>query len=28
MIEIGRLPNSRAAQAFVDYLKGERIDCQ
>ncbi|WP_133181841.1 rhomboid family intramembrane serine protease GlpG [Shewanella decolorationis] len=28
MIEIGRLPNSRAAQAFVDYLKGEQIDCQ
>ncbi|QGS48059.1 rhomboid family intramembrane serine protease GlpG [Shewanella putrefaciens] len=28
MIEIGRLPNSRAAQAFVDYLKGENIDCQ
>lgn len=28
MIEIGRLPNSRAAQAFVDYLKGEHIDCQ
>lgn len=28
MIEIGRLPNSRAAQAFVDYLKGEDIDCQ
>lgn len=28
MIEIGRLPNSRAAQAFVDYLKGKHIDCQ
>lgn len=28
MIEIGRLPNSRAAQAFVDYLKGINIDCQ
>ncbi|MGL4613274.1 MAG: rhomboid family intramembrane serine protease GlpG [Shewanella sp.] len=28
MIEIGRLPNSRAAQAFVDYLKGANIDCQ
>lgn len=28
MIEIGRLPNSRAAQAFVDYLKGVNIDCQ
>lgn len=27
MIEIGRLSNSRAAQAFVDYLKGEQIDC-
>ncbi len=28
MIEIGRLPNSRAAQAFVDYLKGKQVDCQ
>ncbi|QYJ78790.1 rhomboid family intramembrane serine protease GlpG [Shewanella acanthi] len=28
MIEIGRLPNSRAAQAFVDYLKGKQIECQ
>ncbi|MEC4725891.1 rhomboid family intramembrane serine protease GlpG [Shewanella sp. D64] len=28
MIEIGRLPNERAAQALVDYLKGEKIDCK
>ncbi|MCE9686200.1 rhomboid family intramembrane serine protease GlpG [Shewanella sp. AS16] len=28
MTEIGRLPNSRAAQAFVDYLKGLDIDCR
>ncbi|WP_299796955.1 rhomboid family intramembrane serine protease GlpG [uncultured Shewanella sp.] len=28
MIEIGRLPNERAAQALVDYLKGQKIDCQ
>ncbi|MGL5361159.1 MAG: rhomboid family intramembrane serine protease GlpG [Shewanella sp.] len=28
MIEIGRLPNLRAAQAFVDYLKGQQIACQ
>lgn len=28
MIEIGRLPDSRTAQAFVDYLKGVHIDCQ
>ncbi|GGI77142.1 rhomboid family intramembrane serine protease GlpG [Shewanella hanedai] len=28
MIEIGRLPNERAAQALVDYLKGENIDCK
>ncbi|WP_394390660.1 rhomboid family intramembrane serine protease GlpG [Shewanella woodyi] len=28
MIEIGRLPNERAAQALVDYLKGENVDCK
>ncbi|GIU14869.1 MULTISPECIES: rhomboid family intramembrane serine protease GlpG [unclassified Shewanella] len=28
MIEIGRLPNSRAAQALIDYLKGLKIDCE
>lgn len=28
MIEIGRLPNNRAAQALVDYLKGQNIDCK
>ncbi|MCK8046347.1 rhomboid family intramembrane serine protease GlpG [Shewanella sp. 1CM18E] len=28
MIEIGRLPNSRAAQALIDYLKGLNIDCE
>lgn len=28
MIEIGRLPNARAAQALVDYLKGKQIQCQ
>ncbi|GIU34078.1 rhomboid family intramembrane serine protease GlpG [Shewanella schlegeliana] len=28
MIEIGRLPNSRAAQALIDYLKGLHIDCE
>ena len=27
MIEIGRLPNERAAQALVDYLKGKGINC-
>jgi GlpG protein len=27
MIEIGRLPNQRTAQAFIDYLKGLGIDC-
>lgn len=27
MIEIGRLPNSRAAQALIDYLKGKNIGC-
>lgn len=27
MIEIGHLPNARAAQAFVDYLKGKNIEC-
>ncbi|WP_299489707.1 rhomboid family intramembrane serine protease GlpG [uncultured Shewanella sp.] len=28
MIEIGKLPNARAAQALVDYLKGEQILCE
>ncbi len=28
MIEIGRLPNARAAQALVDYLKGQQVDCR
>lgn len=28
MIEIGRLPNERSAQALVDYLKGQNIDCK
>ncbi|WP_076413150.1 rhomboid family intramembrane serine protease GlpG [Shewanella sp. UCD-KL12] len=28
MIEIGRLPNNRAAQALVDYLKGQNVDCK
>ncbi|ABZ78758.1 Rhomboid family protein [Shewanella halifaxensis HAW-EB4] len=28
MIEIGRLPNGRAAQALIDYLKGLNIDCE
>ncbi|WP_108945120.1 rhomboid family intramembrane serine protease GlpG [Shewanella halifaxensis] len=28
MIEIGRLPNSRAAQALIDYLKGLNISCE
>ena len=28
MIEIGQLPNARAAQAFIDYLKGLNIQCQ
>jgi GlpG protein len=28
MIEIGRLPNERAAQALVDYLKGQGIACR
>ncbi|GIU51020.1 rhomboid family intramembrane serine protease GlpG [Shewanella sairae] len=28
MIEIGRLPNSRAAQALIDYLKGLNIQCE
>ncbi|GGI81123.1 rhomboid family intramembrane serine protease GlpG [Shewanella gelidii] len=28
MIEIGRLPNPRIAQAFIDYLKGLNIECQ
>lgn len=27
-MEIGRLPNERAAQALVDYLKGEGIPCR
>ena len=27
MIEIGQLPNARAAQAFIDYLKGLNIQC-
>ncbi|MDO6639510.1 MULTISPECIES: rhomboid family intramembrane serine protease GlpG [unclassified Shewanella] len=27
MIEIGQLPNARAAQAFIDYLKGLDIEC-
>ncbi|MEZ9539362.1 rhomboid family intramembrane serine protease GlpG [Shewanella sp. 10N.286.51.B8] len=27
MIEIGQLPNARAAQAFIDYLKGLGIEC-
>lgn len=27
MIELGQLPNARAAQAFVDYVKGLGIDC-
>ena len=28
MIEIGKLPNKRAAQALADYLKGLSIDCK
>ncbi|WP_028772000.1 rhomboid family intramembrane serine protease GlpG [Shewanella waksmanii] len=28
MWEIGHLPNPRAAQALVDYLKGQGVDCQ
>lgn len=28
MVEIGRLPNERAAQALIDYLKGEQIECK
>ena len=28
MIEIGRLPNSRAALALIDYLKGLSIKCE
>ncbi|MGI2258580.1 rhomboid family intramembrane serine protease GlpG [Shewanella sp. GXUN23E] len=28
MQEFGRLPNMRAAQALVDYLKGQGIDCR
>lgn len=28
MIEIGRLTNDRAAQAFIDYLRGLGIDCK
>ncbi|WP_298774947.1 rhomboid family intramembrane serine protease GlpG [uncultured Shewanella sp.] len=28
MIEIGKLPNARAAQALVDYLKGKHILCE
>ncbi|QFU20506.1 rhomboid family intramembrane serine protease GlpG [Shewanella eurypsychrophilus] len=28
MIEIGKLPNNRAAQALIDYLKGQNIDCK
>ncbi|MEZ9820754.1 rhomboid family intramembrane serine protease GlpG [Shewanella sp. 10N.286.45.A1] len=27
MIEIGSLPNGRAAQALIDYLKGQNITC-
>ncbi|WP_394497679.1 rhomboid family intramembrane serine protease GlpG [Shewanella sp. ENK2] len=27
MIEIGQLPHARAAQAFIDYLKGLDIEC-
>lgn len=28
MLEIGRLPNARAAQALIDYLKGQGVSCQ
>jgi len=28
MLEIGHLPNARAAQALIDYLKGQGINCQ
>ncbi len=28
MLELGHLPNERAAQALIDYLKGQGIDCQ
>lgn len=28
MIELGLIPNARAAQAFVDYAKGLGIHCQ
>ncbi len=28
MLEVGHLPNARAAQALADYLKGQGIDCQ
>lgn len=28
MIEIGTLPNARAAQALVDYLRGKKIACE
>ncbi len=28
MLEVGHLPNARAAQALVDYLKGQGIQCQ
>lgn len=28
MQEIGRLPNARSAQALIDYLKGQGINCQ
>ncbi|QSX38952.1 rhomboid family intramembrane serine protease GlpG [Shewanella sedimentimangrovi] len=28
MMEIGRLPNPRAAQALVDYLRGQGVSCR
>ncbi|QYJ86089.1 rhomboid family intramembrane serine protease GlpG [Shewanella mesophila] len=28
MLEIGHLPNARAAQALIDYLKGQGVNCQ
>ncbi|MCG9697986.1 rhomboid family intramembrane serine protease GlpG [Shewanella sp. Isolate11] len=28
MLEVGRLPNARAAQALIDYLKGQDIQCR
>ena len=27
MLEIGHLPNARAAQALIDYLKGQGVNC-